>query len=138
MGAVRDYILFRQTYLLSGVVTLIVAAFIMNTLLGQFHPGFENQPIAHTSSVWNFAGMVLAGLAFCLAGGCPGRQLFMAGEGDGDAAIFVIGMLVGAALAHNFGLAGSPKGIGPYGAHAVIGGLIVCGTIGYLMRQKNA
>jgi len=138
MGAVRDYILFRQTYLLSGVVTLIVAAFIMNTLLGQFHPGFENQPIAHTSSVWNFAGMVLAGLAFCLAGGCPGRQLFMAGEGDGDAAVFVIGMLVGAALAHNFGLAGSPKGIGPYGAHAVIGGLIVCGTIGYLMRQKNA
>ena len=42
--------------------------------------------------------MVLAGLAFALAGGCPGRQLFLAGEGDGDSAIFVLGMVSGAAL----------------------------------------
>ena len=42
--------------------------------------------------------MVTAGLAFALAGGCPGRQLFMAGEGDSDAAIFALGMLAGAAI----------------------------------------
>ena len=38
----------------------------------------------------------------------PGRQLFLSGEGDGDAGIFVLGMIVGAGISHNFSLAGSP------------------------------
>jgi hypothetical protein len=59
----------------------------------------------------------------------------MAGEGDGDAAIFVVGMIVGAAVAHNFGLASSPNGVGPHGIAAVIIGLVVCAFIGLTMRQ---
>jgi len=137
MGAFRDLLLFRQTHLLSGVVALLVAAFIVNVVLGQFHPGFQNQPIAHTIGLWNFAGMALAGLAFALAGGCPGRQLFLAGEGDGDAAIFVLGMIIGAAFSHNFGLASSPQGIGPHGVGGVIIGLVVCFFIGFTMRSKT-
>ena len=109
MGAFRDLILFRQIHLLSGIIALLVTAFITNLVLSQFKPGFENQPVAHTMELWNFGGMVLAGLAFALAGGCPGRQIFMAGEGDGDAAVFVLGMIVGAGFAHNFLLASSPK-----------------------------
>ncbi len=136
MGAFRDLILFRQIHLFSGVISLLIAACVTNLILGQFKPGFEGQPVAHTQHVWNFAGMMLAGLAFALAGGCPGRQLFMAGEGDGDAAVFVWGMIVGAAFAHNFGLASSPKGIGPYGMPAVIIGLAVCVFIGFTMREK--
>ncbi|MEW6266214.1 MAG: YedE family putative selenium transporter [Thermodesulfobacteriota bacterium] len=136
MGALRDLILFRQTHLFSGVVALIVIAFVVNLILGQFKPGFTGQPVAHTLHFWNFSGMVLAGLAFALAGGCPGRQLFLAGEGDGDAALFVLGMLVGAALAHNFGLASGPDGLGPHGAAAVVVGLAVCLFIGFTMRQK--
>ncbi len=138
MGAIRDFILFKQTHLLSGAIALVVVAFIMNLILGQFHPGFVKQPIAHTMSLWNFAGMVLAGLAFALAGGCPGRQLFLAGEGDGDAAVFVLGMIVGAGFSHNFGLASSPDGIGPYGIHAVIIGLLTCLFIGFTMRKEVA
>ena len=138
MGALRDLFLFRQTHLFSGIVALVVAAFITNMIVGQFHPGFANQPVAHTMGVWNFMGMVLAGLAFALAGGCPGRQLFLAGEGDGDAAIFVVGMIVGAAVAHNFGLASSPAGIGPHGVAGVIIGLVVCIFIGLSFRQKTA
>jgi len=137
MGAVRDLVLFRQTHLLSGVIALIVAAFVTNLILGQFHPGFGGQPIAHTMHIWNFAGMVLAGLAFALAGGCPGRQLFLSGEGDGDAAVFVLGMIVGAGFAHNFGLASSPKGVGPYGIPAVIIGIVVCLFIGFTMRKRS-
>jgi hypothetical protein len=87
-------------------------------------------------SVWNFGGMVLAGLAFALAGGCPGRQIFLAGEGDGDAAIFVLGMIVGAGFAHNFGTASSPAGVGPHGIAAVIIGLLVCLFIGFTMRRR--
>lgn len=138
MGAFRDLILFRQTHLISGIIALVAAAFVTNIILGQFHPGFANQPVAHSMSLWNVAGMVLAGLAFALAGGCPGRQLFMAGEGDGDAAIFVFGMIVGAAFAHNFGLASSPKGVGPHGIAAVVVGLLVCLFIGFTMRHKAA
>ncbi len=138
MGAFRDFLLFRQMHLLSGLLALITAAFAVNILLGQFHPGFQNQPVAHTQSVWNFAGMCLAGLAFALAGGCPGRQLFLAGEGDGDAAVFVFGMIFGAGIAHNFGLASSPTGIGAYGIPALIIGLAVCLFIGFTMRKNIA
>jgi YedE family putative selenium metabolism protein len=136
MGAFRDLILFRQNHLFLGVVALLIAAFITNLVVGQFHPGFVKQPVAHTMTLWNFGGMVLAGLAFCLAGGCPGRQLFMAGEGDGDAAVFVLGMIVGAGFSHNFGLASSPQGVGPHGVAAVIIGLLVCLFIGLTMRKK--
>lgn len=136
MGAFRDLILFRQTHLFLGLAALTVFALVTNLVFGQFKPGFEGQPVAHTVHVWNFGGMVLAGLAFALAGGCPGRQLFMAGEGDGDAAVFVLGMIVGAAFAHNFGLASSPKGVGPHGIAAVVVGLLFCLFIGFTMRRK--
>jgi hypothetical protein len=138
MGAIRDFVLFKQTHLLSGFITLVVVAFIVNLILGQFNPGFAKQPVAHTMSLWNFGGMVLAGLAFALAGGCPGRQLFLAGEGDGDAAVFVMGMIVGAGFAHNFGLASSPDGVGPYGIASVIIGLLTCLFIGFTMRKEVA
>lgn len=136
MGAIRDVVLFGQTHLLTGFLSLVVFAFLTNLALGQFHPGFAGQPVAHTMHVWNFAGMALAGLAFALAGGCPGRQLFLSGEGDGDAAVFVMGMIVGAGFSHNFGLASSPKGVGPHGIAAVVVGLAVCLFIGFTMRKK--
>jgi uncharacterized protein len=138
MGAFRDLILFRQSHLFMGLMGLLVFAFLTNVILGQFTAGFEKQPVAHTMSLWNFAGMVLAGLAFALAGGCPGRQLFLSGEGDGDAAVFVLGMIVGAGISHNFGLASSPAGVGPYGIPAVIIGLLTCLFIGFTMRRKAA
>jgi uncharacterized protein len=131
MGALRDLILFRHLHLFLGFIALLVAAWVTNLALGQFHPGFANQPVAHTQSFWNFSGMLVAGLAFALAGGCPGRQLFMSGEGDGDAAIFVFGMIVGAAFAHNFGLASSPAGIGPHGIAAVVVALATCLYVGF-------
>ena len=94
MGAIRDIILVRDYYLATGVAGLLLGACITNILLGQFNPGFVGQPIAQTNQPWNFLGMALAGLAYALAGGCPGRQLFLSGEGDGDAAVFVLGMIV--------------------------------------------
>ena len=99
--------------------------------------GFFGQPVAHSQHLWNFLGMVLAGLAFALAGGCPGRQLFLSGEGDGDAAVFVLGMITGAALCaqlcpgrrHRIGRgrrADRWAASGPYGMAAVVLGLVVC------------
>lgn len=136
MGAIRDLILFKNLHLFLGVSSLAVFAFLSNLVLGQFRPGFADQPIAHSMWLWNFSGMALAGLAFALAGGCPGRQLFLAGEGDGDAAIFVLGMIAGAAFAHNFGFAATPKGIGPHSIIALLIGFAVCLWIGFSMRHK--
>src|SRR5512136_2680337 len=101
VAAVRNMLWLRDSHLLNGLLAFIGAAFIANLALGQFHPGFvisatEGQPLAQTNEWWNFGGMVLAGLALTLAGGCPARQLFLSGEGNADAAMFVIGMIVGA------------------------------------------
>lgn len=137
VGAFRDLIMIKETYLLSGLGTFIVTAFIMNLILGQFKPGFAGQAAAHTMHLWNFLGMLLAGLAFTLAGGCPGRQLIMAGEGDNDAAVFFMGLIVGAGIAHNFGLTSSGKGIGEFGAIGTIIGIIFCLIIGFAMIQKR-
>jgi uncharacterized protein len=146
MGAVRDFLLMRDTHLLSGIVALLIAAFLMNLLLGQVRFGFAAQPVTHSSHLWNFLGMTLAGLAFALAGGCPGRQLFLAGEGDGDAAVFVLGMVFGAGFAHNFTLSGrtdtlvdgvlNTGGLNTAGITAVLLGLTVCLAIGFGMREK--
>ncbi len=136
MGALRDLILFKQGHLFSGIIGLTAAAFLTNLLLHQFNPGFIGQPVAHTMHLWNFLGMALAGIAFTLAGGCPGRQLFLSGEGDGDAAIFVVGMIAGAAFAHNFGLASSGAGATPGGMIAVAVGLATCLLIGLTMREN--
>jgi len=148
MGAVRDVILMGDTHLVSGVGAFVVVAFVTNLALGQVHWGFAGQPVAHSSSLWNLLGMALAGLAFALAGGCPGRQLFLSGEGDGDAAVFVLGMITGAAFAHNFNLAASPDkvvngavqvgGLSSAGMVAVVVGLVVCSLIGLTMRQTSA
>ncbi len=137
VGAIRDSILLHENHLLYGVLAFIVAAFFTNLALGQFHPGFHNQPVAHTHALWNFGGMVLAGLAFTLAGGCPGRQLFLSGEGDGDAAMFVSGMIVGAGFSHNFSMASSSAGPAPFGPITVIIGLVVCIIIGLTMREAR-
>jgi YedE family putative selenium metabolism protein len=147
MGSIRDMILMGDTHLISGLGALVVGAFVTNLALGQVNFGVFGQPVAHSQHLWNFFGMTLAGLAFALAGGCPGRQLFLAGEGDSDAGIFVLGMITGAGLSHNFALAGKPDavvegvnqvgGISTYGMVAVILGLVVCMVIGFTMRDKN-
>ena len=138
VGAVRDMIMLKDSHLLNGVIAFIVVAFFTSLALGQFHPGFANQPIAQTNEWCNFGGMVLAGLAFTLAGGCPGRQLFLAGEGDADSAMFVSGMIVGSGFAHSFSIASSTVGPSAFGPITVVVGLAICIIIGLTMREAVA
>jgi YedE family putative selenium metabolism protein len=143
MGAIRDVILMRDFHLMSGVIALVAAAFVMNLVLGQFVPGFTRgldaagevigQPAAHTNQLLNFGGMALAGISFALAGGCPGRQIFLAGEGDGDAGVFVLGMFTGAAVAHNFLMVGTQ----PNAAWIVGIGLVFVLLIGFVSLERG-
>ncbi|MFC2072185.1 YedE family putative selenium transporter [Chloroflexota bacterium] len=136
VGAWRDIFLIKDGYLMSAVVACFIGALILNLILGQFHLGFDGQPIAHSNHLWNFAGMVLVGLAATLLGGCPLRQLILSGEGDTDAGVTILGLFAGAAFAHNFGLASSGAGPSVLGPLAVILSLVITICLGLLMRVR--
>ena len=110
VGGARDLILFKDNYLLVGFISILIFSFIGNLVFGYFNFGFADQPVAHTDWLWNFIGMVLVGWGSVLLGGCPLRQLILSGEGNTDSVITVMGLLVGAAICHNFGLASSGAG----------------------------
>ncbi len=136
-GGIRDMILFRSPHLLSGFIAVFVSVIAANMVLGYFRPGFAGQPVAHSDHVWNFLGMALVGVGSILLGGCPFRQLVLASQGNGDSVVACFGMITGAAIAHNFGLAASPAGVPPAGMIAVGLGLAVCLVVGFTAREKQ-
>lgn len=136
VGGIRDFILIRNPYLFLGLIVLIASGFLTNLFLGQLRFSFSNQPVAHQVHLWNFLGMMLVGLCGVLLGGCPFRQLILAGEGNVDSTFVVLGMLAGAALAHNFNLASSPKGPTTYGQIAVISLLFLALLIGVKEKEN--
>ena len=129
VGGIRDVVLFGDTKLLSGFAAVFAAALAANLVLGLFNPGFSAQPVAHTDGLWNALGMLLCGFGCVLLGGCPLRQLVLAGEGNTDSAVSVLGLMTGAAFAHNFGLAASANGPTANGKIAVLIGIAVVTVI---------
>lgn len=123
---------------------------IFNIASGRFVLGF-NTPgvIAHSEHLWNILGMYAVGFAAVLAGGCPLRQLILAGQGSSDSAVTVLGMFAGVAACHNFGLAASGtalnaetkelvNGAVPFnGKAAVIICIAVCFIIAFTNRRKD-
>jgi len=133
----RDAMMFRDFSMFWGFLAIVVVTIVGNLILGKFHVSFADQPVAHTDGLWNFLGMALVGWGSVLLGGCPLRQLILAGEGNSDAAITVTGLLFGAAICHNFGLASSAKGPTPAGMIAVGVGFVVLTVIGLLNKGKE-
>ncbi|TYA26021.1 50S ribosomal protein L11 methyltransferase [Aggregatibacter actinomycetemcomitans] len=80
--------------------------------------------------------MALCGLCFSLGGGCPGKKLVNIGEGNNDAALFVLGMVLGATAAHNFALAASPAGMTQFTPYVFVIGFVVCLYIGLTNKSK--
>ncbi len=141
-GGIRDAILLKDFHLLMGFAAIFVAVLVGNLIVGKVNVGFTGQPIAHAVHVWNFLGMVLVGIGSVLLGGCPLRQLILAGSGNSDSSVAVLGMIVGAACAHNFGLAGAAASAdaigGPSlaGKAAVVIGIVVVLVIGVMNTKK--
>ena len=141
-GGFRDAFLLTDFHLLIGFISIGIAVLIGNLIVtatgagAGFVPGFEGQPVAHTGALWNALGMALVGFASVLLGGCPLRQLILAGSGNSDSAVTVVGMMAGAAICHNFGLAASPAGPTLAGKIAVGIGLAVVTLIGFLNTKK--
>ena len=136
-GGIRDVILMKNFDLLTVIIGLFAVMTVYNLATGGFKPGFAGQPVAHTEALWNMAGMYVVGFAAVLAGGCPLRQLILAGQGSGDAAVNVLGMLAGAAFCHNFGLASSGTGTTPAGRLMCAACIAVLFVIGFSCKRKS-
>ena len=161
-GGIRDAILMKNFDLLTIIAGLFVVMLIFNLATGRFVLGF-NTPgiIAHSNHLWNILGMYAVGFAAVLAGGCPLRQLILAGQGSSDsavtvlgmffaAALTVLGMFFAAALCHNFGLASSGTAMNaetgelvagavtPNGKVACIICIIACFIIAFTNKREQA
>ncbi|MBN2182035.1 MAG: YedE-related selenium metabolism membrane protein [Sedimentisphaerales bacterium] len=147
VGALRSAIMDHKLKLFAALSAMTLTVITGNIVTGRFSLGLKGMPISHTAYLWSFLGMVLCGLAFSLGGGCPGRQLVRAAEGDGDAAVFCAGMLFGAGICHNWNLLAAPDKIieetitvgGPTipAMIAVIAGIAFCILIAFSTRQLS-
>ena len=132
-GSIRDVILMKNFDLLSIIAALFAVMTVYNIAIGNFHLSFSGQPIAHSQHLWNILGMYVVGFAAVLAGGCPLRQLILAGQGSSDSAVTFLGMLLGAAFAHNFNLVGSAAKAATATDAAVPGGPAMPGKIAVIV-----
>lgn len=149
-GCIRDVLLMRNFDLLTIIGGFFVVMVIFNLVNGGFKLSFTGQPVAHAQHIWNILGMYAVGFAAVLAGGCPLRQLVLAGQGSSDSAVTFLGLLVGAACCHNFGLAGVAAsaataekaavagGPGINGQIALIACIIILFVIGFSPKNKRA
>ena len=149
-GGIRDIILMKNFDLITVIGGVFIVMLVFNIATGKFVPGM-NTPgvIAHSQSLWTILGMYAVGFAAVLAGGCPLRQLILAGQGSSDSAVTVLGLFVGAALCHNLGLASSGTAMNAEtnelvkgaatanGKIAVIICIIVCFVIAFTNVRKN-
>lgn len=150
-GSIRDVILMKNFDLLTVIAGLFVVMLIFNVATGRFVLGFGTPGIiAHSEHLWNLLGMYTVGFAAVLAGGCPLRQLILAGQGSSDSAVTVLGMFFGAALCHNFGLAASGTALNAETQEVVAGAvpvngkiaciicIVVCFVIAFTNKRKAA
>lgn len=149
-GSIRDVILMKNFDLITIIGGFFAVMLVFNLATGGFKLSFDGQPVAHAQHIWNFLGLYAVGFAAVLAGGCPLRQLILAGQGSTDSAVTFLGLLVGAAFCHNFGLAGAAAAAATADAPAVAGGpglngqialiacIVVLFVIGFAPKSKKA
>lgn len=133
-GGIRDVILMKNFDLLTVVGGLFVVMLVYNLVTGGFVLSFHTPGvIAHSEHLWNILGMYAVGFAAVLAGGCPLRQLILAGQGSSDSAVTVLGMFLGAALCHNLGLASSGTALDPETQKVIAGAVTTNGKIALII-----
>ena len=136
-GGIRNFCLARERTLLSGVITAFLVAVALSFVFGQFNWGMNGQPASHLSHGWTFLGMTLVGFASVLIDGCPFRQLIKAGQGDVDAAMATLGMLLGGALVYTWALGSTSAGPTFQGKIAVLVGLAFSLLVAVAFRKRK-
>ncbi|MDD5772728.1 MAG: YedE family putative selenium transporter [bacterium] len=135
LGSISNFILGKEMTLLYGSFAFLISAFLSYLFIKDFQPGTIAYQGSSPSYIWDFLGMGLVGFSGSLAGGCPFRQLILAGSGDSDAGVTVLGLLAGGAMLQNFNLNSSAGGATFNGQIAVLSGFALCILIGLTSRE---
>jgi uncharacterized protein len=102
VGAVRDFILIRDTYKLKGLIAFMVVAWLafpLATLLGGAQGVAGGIPVWQTLVLTAVGGLGV-GYVSTLVNGCPFRMHVLAAQGSINAVTYLVGFLAGAILFH--------------------------------------
>ncbi len=127
-GSFRNLFFMKNFEMIMPILGMFVAVLAYNMISGNFKI-VSYGPIAHPHVIWNILGMYVVGLSGTLLGGCPVRQIVLAGQGSIDSVAVVAGMFVGSALAHNFKIASAAAAKATEKSPAVAGGPGINGQI---------
>ncbi len=127
-GSFRNLFFMKNFDMIMPIFGMFLAVLVYNLATGNFKI-VAYGPIAHPHVIWNILGMYVVGLSGTLLGGCPVRQIVLAGQGSMDSVAVVSGMFVGAALSHNFKIASAAAAKATEKAPAVVGGPGINGQI---------
>ncbi len=101
-GAIRDFILVRDTYLLRGLIAFGVTAWLafpLAGLVGGARPGPFGAADAATVGLTVLGGFGVGYLS-TLANGCPFRQHVLAAQGVRSSIAYLAGFFAGAVIFH--------------------------------------
>jgi len=102
VGGIRDWIIVRDTFLLKGLVSFFLVAWIafptFEMLGGAGVSGFS-APVLETVVITLIGGFGV-GYISILANGCPFRQHVLASQGTGDSMVYLAGFASGAIVFH--------------------------------------
>lgn len=99
VGGLRDWLLFRQTDLLWGVIAFFLVAWVawpLTALAGGAVRSLPSGGAPLVPAALAVGGGLVLGLVSIVANGCPLRQHILAAQGDGDAWGYLAGFAAGA------------------------------------------
>ncbi len=102
VGAIRDYILIRDTYKLKGLIAFVLVAWLafpLAALLGGAQGVASGIPVWQTLVLTTLGGLGV-GYISILVNGCPFRMHVLAAQGAVNAVTYLAGFLAGAILFH--------------------------------------
>jgi len=136
-GSARNSLILRNATGFVALFLLFFSAFMVNLFFKKVNIGVYGQPGSHTAYFWSFISLFLVGYIAVLIDGCPFRQLIKSGEGDMNAQISFLGMLLGAAFVQNFTILSDASGPTLFGKIGVLIGFIIFAII-TLEARKNS
>src|SRR5213593_1752242 len=103
IGGIRDFILVRDTYLLSGLIAFGVAAWLAFPVIGLVVGARPGPALGFSDAitvVLTMVGGFGVGFLSTLANGCPFRQHVLAAQGVKSSIAYLVGFFAGAAIFH--------------------------------------
>lgn len=102
VGAVRDFVLIRDTDLLKGVIAFVLVAWVAFPIAGLLGGarGAIGSAFAWRTLLLTTIGGFGVGYVSTLVNGCPFRQHVLAAQGAVNAVTYLAGFLAGAVIFH--------------------------------------